>query len=88
MGNTKNFGKQVAYADKRNSPIVIIEGSQEREQGVVTIKDMVAGAEAAKQFTDNAEMKAARPAQVNVERAKLVETVKGMRANGPSCSAK
>ncbi|RYE84970.1 MAG: histidine--tRNA ligase, partial [Hyphomicrobiales bacterium] len=35
MGNTKNFGKQVAYADKRNAPAVIIEGSQEREQGII-----------------------------------------------------
>ena len=39
----KNFGKQVAYADKRNSPAVIIEGTQEREQGIVQIKDLIAG---------------------------------------------
>jgi histidyl-tRNA synthetase len=63
MGNTKNFGKQVAYADKRNSPAVIIEGSQEREQGIVQIKDLIVGKEAAAAITDNAEYKAARPGQ-------------------------
>ena len=63
MGNTKNFGKQVAYADKRNSPAVIIEGSQEREQGIVQIKDLIVGKEAGAAITDNAEYKAARPGQ-------------------------
>jgi len=63
MGNTKNFGKQVAYADKRNSPAVIIEGTQERELGKVQIKDLIAGKEAARAIADNAEYKAARPGQ-------------------------
>jgi len=63
MGNTKNFGKQVSYADKRNAPAVIIEGSQEREQGIVQVKDMFVGKEEAKSITDNAEYKAARPGQ-------------------------
>lgn len=63
MGNTKNFGKQVAYADKRNAPAVVIEGTQEREKGIVQIKDLIAGKEAAKAITDNAEWKAERPGQ-------------------------
>ncbi|MGN6488723.1 MAG: histidine--tRNA ligase [Devosia sp.] len=63
MGNTQNFGKQVAYADRRNSPAVIIEGSQEREQGIVQIKDLIAGKEAAAAIKDNAEWKAERPGQ-------------------------
>lgn len=63
MGSTKNFGKQVAYADKRNSPAVIIEGTQERELGKVQIKDLIVGKEAAKAIADNAEYKAARPGQ-------------------------
>jgi histidyl-tRNA synthetase len=76
LGNTKNFGKQVAYADKRNSPIVIIEGSQEREQGIVQIKDLIAGKQAAEAITDNAEWKAARPGQFEVARSELVAAVK------------
>jgi len=63
MGNTKNFGKQVQYADKRNSPAVIIEGSQEREAGKVQIKDLIVGKEEAKAITDNATYKSERPGQ-------------------------
>ena len=75
LGNTKNFGKQVAYADKRNSPIVIIEGSQEREQGILQIKDLIAGKQAAAAISDNAEWKAARPGQFEIKREDLVSAV-------------
>ena len=75
LGNTKNFGKQVAYADKRNSPIVVIEGSQEREQGILQIKDLIAGKQAAEAITDNAEWKAARPGQFEIKRDELVSAV-------------
>lgn len=75
LGNTKNFGKQVSYADKRNSPIVIIEGSQEREQGILQIKDLIAGKQAAAAITDNAEWKAARPGQFEIKREELVAAV-------------
>jgi histidyl-tRNA synthetase len=75
LGNTKNFGKQVAYADKRNAPIVIIEGSQEREQGILQIKDLIAGKQAAAAITDNAEWKAARPGQFEIKRDELVAAV-------------
>ena len=76
LGSTKNFGKQVAYADKRNSPIVIIEGSQEREQGILQVKDLIAGKEAAQAITDNAEWKAVRPGQFEIKRDELVSAVK------------
>ncbi|UYN99476.1 MAG: histidine--tRNA ligase [Devosia sp.] len=75
LGSTKNFGKQVAYADKRNSPIVIIEGSQEREQGILQVKDLIAGKQAAQAITDNAEWKAARPGQFEIRREDLVSAV-------------
>lgn len=75
LGSTKNFGKQVAYADKRNAPAVIIEGSQEREQGILQIKDLVAGKQAAEGITDNAEWKAARPGQFEIKREDLVSAI-------------
>jgi histidyl-tRNA synthetase len=75
LGSTKNFGKQVAYADKRNAPAVIIEGSQEREQGILQVKDLVAGKQAAAEITDNAEWKAARPGQFEIKREELVAAV-------------
>ncbi len=75
LGSTKNFGKQVAYADKRNAPAVIIEGSQEREQGILQVKDLIAGKQAAQAITDNAEWKAARPGQFEIKREDLVSAV-------------
>lgn len=75
LGSTKNFGKQVSYADKRNAPAVVIEGSQEREQGILQIKDLVAGKQAAEGITDNAEWKAARPGQFEVKREDLVPAI-------------
>ncbi|MCS6760715.1 MAG: histidine--tRNA ligase [Candidatus Devosia symbiotica] len=75
LGNTKNFGKQVAYADKRNAPAVIIEGSQEREQGILQVKDLVAGKQAAAAITDNAEWKATRPGQFEIKREDLVSAI-------------
>lgn len=75
LGSTKNFGKQVAYADKRNAPAVVIEGSQEREQGILQVKDLVAGKQAAAEITDNAEWKAARPGQFEIKREELVAAI-------------
>ncbi|MBV5266705.1 histidine--tRNA ligase [Pinisolibacter aquiterrae] len=72
---------QMKYADRRKAPCVIIQGSNEREAGVVQIKDLVAGAEAAKSIESNAEWKAARPAQVEVKVEDLVETVRGILAS-------
>lgn len=69
---------QMKYADKRNAPLVIIEGSNEREQGVVMVKDLVAGKLQAASIASNADYKATRPAQVEVKRGELVEAVKGM----------
>jgi histidyl-tRNA synthetase len=76
QGNPKQFGKQLQYADRRNSPLCIIQGSNEREQGVVQIKDMIEGKREAAAFESNAEYKAARPGQYEVPADKLVEEVK------------
>jgi histidyl-tRNA synthetase len=71
---------QMKYADRRNAPAVIIQGSNEREAGEVMIKDLVAGAEAAKTITDNAEWRAARPAQFAVKRGEMVEKIRELLA--------
>jgi histidyl-tRNA synthetase len=75
LGNTKNFGKQIAYADKRNAPAVIIEGSLEREQGIVQIKDLIVGKKASEAITDNAEWKAERPGQFECQRSEIVAKI-------------
>ncbi|MGB3408482.1 MAG: histidine--tRNA ligase, partial [Jannaschia sp.] len=47
LGNPKNFGNQLKYADKRNSPAAIIQGSDEAARGVVQVKDLYLGAKLA-----------------------------------------
>lgn len=69
---------QMKYADRRNAPCVVIEGSNEREAGVVQIKDLALGKELAAAIADHAEYKAARPAQKEVSRADLVAEVRAI----------
>lgn len=67
---------QMKYADKRQSPCVIIQGSNERERGEVEIKDLIEGAKAAAAIGSNEEWKAARPAQFSVAEDRLVDAVR------------
>lgn len=74
LGNPKNFGNQLKYADKRGSPVAIIEGGDEKAQGVVQIKDLILGAKIAENAT--LEEWKARPSQFEVPRADLVSKVR------------
>ena len=47
LGNPKNMGNQMKYADKRNAPCVVIQGGDEKAKGEVQIKDLILGAEIA-----------------------------------------
>jgi histidyl-tRNA synthetase len=67
---------QMKYADKRNAPLVIIQGSDEKARGEAQIKDLVAGAKAAAGIATNEEWKAQRPAQQSVPESELVERVR------------
>ncbi len=74
LGNPKNFGNQLKYADRRNSPVAIIEGGDEKEQGIVQIKDLILGA----QIAENATLEEwkSRPSQFEVSRGELVAKVR------------
>ncbi|MGZ9103750.1 MAG: histidine--tRNA ligase, partial [Rhodoplanes sp.] len=51
LGNPRNFPNQLKYADRRNSPCVVIQGGNERENPAgpqVIVKDLIVGAELAK----------------------------------------
>ncbi|WP_068302879.1 histidine--tRNA ligase [Pararhodobacter sp. CCB-MM2] len=78
LGNPKNFGNQLKYADKRGAPVAIIQGTDEAERGMVQVKDLILGAKIAENAT--LEEWKERPAQVEVPVADLVATVKGMLA--------
>ena len=80
LGNPKKFGRQLEYADKRGSPVVVIQGTNEREAGQVILKDLIEGAKAAAAITDNKEWKEARPAQVSVPESELVAQVREILA--------
>jgi histidyl-tRNA synthetase len=80
LGNPKNFGNQLKYADRRNSPVAVIQGGDELAKGEVQIKDLIEGKKAAEAIASNKEWRETRPAQFSVPSAKLVETVREVLA--------
>jgi histidyl-tRNA synthetase len=80
LGNPKNFGNQLKYADKRESPVAIIQGSDEAERGVVQIKDLILGAQIAQEAS--LEEWKSQPAQREVPVADLVAEVKAILDRG------
>jgi len=80
LGNPKKFGRQLEYADRRGSPLVVIQGTNEREAGEVILKDLIEGAKAAQAIKDNKEWKEARPAQVSVKMQDFLPTVREILA--------
>ena len=80
LGNPKNFGNQLKYADKRASPVAIIQGADEAARGVVQVKDLILGAKIAAEAS--VEEWKSQPAQVEVAHDALVATVREMLARG------
>ncbi len=73
LGNPKNFGNQLKYADKRESPAAIIQGEDEAARGVVQIKDLILGAELSE--TATLEEWKDNPSQIEVPAEDLVAEV-------------
>ncbi|THD51800.1 MAG: histidine--tRNA ligase [Bradyrhizobium sp.] len=80
LGNPKNMGNQLKYADRRNSPCVIIQGSDEKARGEVQIKDLIEGARAAAAIASNQEWRESRPAQFSCKEDELVARVREVLA--------
>jgi histidyl-tRNA synthetase len=81
LGNPRNLGNQLKYADKRNAPCVVIQGSDEKARGEVTIKDLIIGAELAKLEKGREEhLQKQAEAQRSVPEADLVATVRNILA--------
>jgi histidyl-tRNA synthetase len=76
QGNPNKFGKQLQYADRRNCPIAIIQGSDEREAGKLQIKDLIEGRKQAEAVASNEEWRETRPGQFEIAEADLVSEVK------------
>jgi len=76
----KGIGAQTKHADKRGITVAVIAGEDEFEQGVVTLKDLKLGSQLADKITDRDEWRKDQPAQVQVYRAGLVDSVKEILA--------
>jgi histidyl-tRNA synthetase len=75
------FGPQLKYADKRKAPCVVIQGSDEKARGEVTIKDLIVGAELAKLEKGREEhLQKQAEAQQSVPEAELVKAVRNVLA--------
>ncbi len=80
LGSGK-FGPQMKYADRRNSPCVVIQGTDEKAKGEITIKDLIIGAELAKLEKGREEhLQKQAEAQRAVPEAQLVEAVRAVLA--------
>ncbi|CDM56609.1 histidyl-tRNA synthetase [Rhizobium favelukesii] len=80
QGNWKKFGNQLKYADRRGCPVAIIQGGDERAEGVVQIKDLIEGKRLSGEIEDNASWREARVAQETVAESDLVAKVKEILA--------
>ncbi|HJX28694.1 MAG TPA: histidine--tRNA ligase [Thermoanaerobaculia bacterium] len=80
LGTGKGPGKQLKYADAWGVPIAVLYGSNEKERGVVTLKDMEVGRQKAEALARREEWLEARPGQREVPRSELIATVREMLA--------
>ncbi|HEX9733421.1 MAG TPA: histidine--tRNA ligase [Thermoanaerobaculia bacterium] len=80
LGGETRIGKQLRYADACGVPLALLYGSNEKERGVVTLKDMDVGRRRAKKVADREQWLDERPGQREAPRAELVATVREMLA--------
>jgi histidyl-tRNA synthetase len=80
LGSGK-FGPQMKYADRRGSPCVVIQGTDEKQKGEVQIKDLIVGAELAGLSKERDDyLKKQAEAQFAVPEDQLVEAVREVLA--------
>jgi histidyl-tRNA synthetase len=80
LGSGK-FGPQMKYADRRRSPCVVIQGTDEKQKGEVQIKDLIIGAELAGLSKERDDyLKKQAEAQFAVSEEKLVDAVREVLA--------
>ena len=84
LGNPKNMGNQLKYADARNSPCAIVQGSNEREHPDgphVIVQDLIAGRSIGADIADRDEyLKKKAAAQEMVPEGDLVTKVREVLA--------
>ena len=80
LGNPKNMGNQLKYADSRRAPCVIIQGSDEKAKGKVLVKDLILGAGLTNTSDRDEYLKKQAEAQIEVDESELVAAVRKILA--------
>jgi histidyl-tRNA synthetase len=80
LGHPKNMGNQLKYADRRNAPCVIIQGSDEKAKGKVLVKDLILGAGLSDTSDRDEYLKKQAEAQTEVDESDLVAAVRKILA--------
>ena len=77
LGGKKNMADQLSDADRYDIPVAVILGEDELQQGVVAVKNLVAGKKVREDIEDHdAYRKAGRSTQVTVSRSEVVGEIK------------
>jgi histidyl-tRNA synthetase len=81
LGNPKHgLGQQMKYADRRNAPCAIVQGSDEKARGKVQIKDLILGAGLTDIKDRDEYLKKQAEAQTEVDQGQLVDAVRKILA--------
>ncbi len=80
LGNPKNMGNQLKYADRRNSPCVVIQGSDEKAKAKVLVKDLILGAGLTDTSDRDEYLKKQAEAQTEIDESELVAMVRKILA--------
>jgi histidyl-tRNA synthetase len=80
LGAARGMGKQLAYGDQCEIPVVLLFGANEKATGKVTLKDMAVGRAKASKVAGRDEWLAARPGQIEIKRDDLVDGVQALLA--------
>lgn len=72
---------QMKYTDKRGASVAIVQGSREKEEGTVILKDLELGSILAQSIDNNEDWRKNQVAQVTVAESDLVSEVQKMQSN-------
>ncbi|MEM9292934.1 MAG: histidine--tRNA ligase [Acidobacteriota bacterium] len=75
LGKPRSIGKQFKHADRIGVPLALIYGPDEKEQGIVQIKDLAAGRARSQELESREDWIEERPGQQEVPREGLAQTV-------------
>jgi histidyl-tRNA synthetase len=78
MGETKNLNKQLKYADRVGIPIAVIAGSDEFAAGTATVKDLRAGSQIAREFSQREDWLKAENIQATIKKADMIPYIRNL----------